>query len=204
MSIQVSPVGAQINWNGYAQPAQPAVPTATPTAMPVNTVTWSPKNQIEDNVYDAYQFSKFPLSLGGESFWTGGSIRRQIASWFSGIPTDRLTAYGVREQFMRLQGMTPDYARLLQMAYYQQVPANAANTEAAPLTWLAQFGAPGGINDWVLRGPMIVSLGVLAAQTAMQLGYVPDVPGNQALESFGQQAGQIAPPYAPQPMMTQP
>ncbi|HEY9723500.1 MAG TPA: hypothetical protein V6D47_15925 [Oscillatoriaceae cyanobacterium] len=203
MSIQVSLPNLSVNYGAAPTIPQPVAPAATaPATTAAQPFMWSPKTQIEDNAYDAYAFSKFPLNLGGVGFWTGGSIRRSIASMFSNIPADRLQAYGVREQFMRLQGMSPDYARLLQMAYYQQVPANAMTTETMPLTWLAQFGAPGTLNDWMLRGPMIISLGALAAQTAMQMGYVPDVPGNQALESFGQQAAQIAPPV--QPMMAQP
>lgn len=221
MSIQSfnpAPVRAQSSWNvdlGLAQPAAGAAPVAPvappvsrPAAQPAAQPTtdwnnWSPKGTLFDHAYDAYQFSKAPLSLGGVSFWTGGSIRRSIASMISKIPNDRLVVMHTRQQFMKIEGMKPDTARLLTAAYYNAAQTTPGVAQTHPLQWMAQFGESGSLADWLVRGPLIVELNLHAAQIAMDQGFYPEVPNNSTLKAIGQAAGRLFAPVAPGPAAPQ-
>jgi hypothetical protein len=209
MSIQSFTPRAQANWDlnlpvGGTQPVAPAAPAA-PTA-PVQPQApqqgnpwenWSAKGQLFDYGYDAYMFSKFPLNVGGPSFWTGGGLRMKMASMFSKIPQERLIVLAVREQFMKVQGMTPDHARVLQMAYYNHLNSDPTLRNTPPLNWLAQYGAGGTMNDWLLRGPLIVEMNLIAGQVALEQGWAPDVPGNGTLTKYGASALSLLPPAVP-------
>ena len=201
MSVQFShPVRPQASWNvqlPVAQPTGGSQPTAQSQPAADPWANWSPKGQVFDHAYDAYMFGKFPLNLGGAGFWTGGGLRRTIATAFSKIPEDRLVAYAVREQFMKVEGLKPDHARVLQRAFYNHLTHNPALAGTPPLNWLAQYGATGSLNDFLLRGPLIVELNLIAAQVAMEQGFAPEVPGNNALTNFGQQAARLLPPTTP-------
>jgi hypothetical protein len=206
MSVQFNtPVRTQSNWNVNlpvaAQPVGGTTPTAPVQAQPAQQAdpwaNWSAKGQVFDHAWDAYMFTKFPLSLGGTSFWTGGSVRMKLASMFSKIPQDRLVTIAVREQFMKVDGLTADHARVLQMAYYNHLNNDPAMRNTPPLNWLAQYGASGGMNDWLLRGPLIVEMNLIAAQVAMEKGFAPAVPGNELLKGFGAKALTLLPPAVP-------
>lgn len=207
MSIQSFAPRAQANWdlNLPVGGAQPVAPAATAPAAPVTQApqqadpwaNWSPKGQLFDYAYDAYVFSKFPLNMGGPEFWTGGQARMKLASLFSKIPSDRMITLAVREQFMKVQGMTPDHARVLQMAYYNHLNSDPTLRNTPPLNWLAQYGAGGTMNDWLVRGPLIVEMNLIAGQVALQNGWAPDVPGNGALTNYGAAASRLLPPVAP-------
>lgn len=216
MSIQSyrpATVRPQSNWGvdlGLAQPAAGSAPVApaapAPVAPPKATTqpttdwnNWSPKGTLFDHAYDAYQFSKFPLSMGGVSFWTGGSLRRSIASMISKIPNERLVVMHTRQQFMKLEGMKPDTARLLTAAYFNAASTTPGVAQTHPLQWMAQFGESGSLADWLVRGPLIVELNLHAAQIAMDQGFYPEVPNNSSLKKYGQAAGQMFPPTAPAP-----
>jgi hypothetical protein len=170
------------------------IPATNPPSQPlqiqagVDYNNWSPKGSILDSGYDAYKFSQFPLSLGGVSLWSGSGFMRSLASAFSGIPTERLEVYNTRSQLMRVPGMKEDYARLLQMAY------TSSGTNLKPMQWLAQYAAAGDINDYLLRGPLLVSLNLFAGKLAVDAGFVADVPGNNTLKALAQEAAKIAPP----------
>lgn len=172
----------------------------------------SPKTTIYDHPYDAYKLERFPVSLGGPRFWGGGGIRRAIASFLTGVPEDRLKAYAVRAEFMKVPGMSPDHARLLQMVYANhtqgQMPLRHSLLRGgAPLSWLGQYGAPGGTYDWTLRGPLVLELNAASFSLQMSSGYRSDVPGNGELQRYGQAAMGMAPPMAPgygQPAYPQP
>jgi hypothetical protein len=207
MSITSFNPMATSNWNldlpvGGAAPAAPVAPVApvqatapTPTATPVANPwgNWNGKGSTFDYAYDAYMFTKFPLNIGGPSFWGGGPIRRTIASAFSKIGQDRLAAYAIRAEFLKVPGMTPDSARLLEMAYVQQTNGQAPLSNKAPIRWLSQFGGGGGVNDFLVRGPLMILLGTCAAQCAMQFGFLPDVPGVGTIKDLGDAAMRIAP-----------
>lgn len=173
---------------------QPVARPATQAQPAQDWGNWSGKGQVFDHAYDAYQFSKFPLSFGGVGFWTGGSIRRKIAGMFSKIPEDRLITLQVRHQLMRVEGMKPDHARVLQLAYFNHASTDPAVGRTHPLQWLSQYGASGSMNDWLLRAPLIVELGMHAAQVAIEQGFVPETPGKDALKRYGQAAAQLMPP----------
>jgi hypothetical protein len=208
MSISSYTPAPQSNWSlnlvGGAAPAAATTPAAPQAAAPVAQpqaadpwANWSPKGQVFDYAYDAYMFTKFPLNVGGVDFWTGGPLRMKAASLFSKIPSDRMTTIAVREQFMKVQGMTPDHARVLQMAYYNHLNNDPAMRNTPPLNFLAQYAASGGINDYLLRGPLIVEMNLIAGQVALQAGWAPDVPGNTALKNYGALAARLLPPAAP-------
>jgi hypothetical protein len=201
-----------------AQPASAPVVAATTASIPQPTANvasanynWNyanPREHIFDHPYDGWRMNKGLMKLGGVGFWSRFAVTRAIASAITNIPTERLKAYAVREKFMQVPGMRPDYARVLQLAYAQQTGGQQPLANKAPLSWLGQFGAPGTVNDWIVRAPFQVTMQTIAVQSAMQTGHYPEVPGNRALESVGQQAMMIAPPnynqyqqYPNQPMM---
>lgn len=189
--IDLGALGATAPVGGAAQPA-PVVqqqPAATNTWG-----SWNGKGQIYDYAYDAYVFSKFPLNIGGSSFWTGGPIRRGLVSMFSKVSNERLVALDIRNQFMKLPGMDADSARLLEMAYTQASNGKPATANKAPLRWLAQFGGGGSLNDWLVRGPLVLTLGILSAQVGVDFGFLPSVPGMDKLRELGDAALRVAPP----------
>lgn len=206
MSIQSFNASPTQSWNvGLPTTVQPmggTAPVAPVQAQPAQQAAdpwanWKPQGKVFDHAYDAYMFTKFPLSLGGTKFWTGGQFRMKIASMFSKIPQERLVTIAVREQFMKVQGMTPDHARVLQMAYYAQLNADPALRNTPPLNWLSQFGGGGTMNDWLVRGPLIVTMNLIAAQVALEQGWAPDVPGNSKLSSYGAAAAALLPAAVP-------
>lgn len=184
----------------------PNQPTQQPNQAQSN-YNWqyaNPKDHIFDHPYDGYAMNKGLMKLGGVGFWARFAPMRAIASMITKIPTQRLEAYAVREKFMKVPGMRPDYARVLQLAYFNQTGGQQPLGRNAPLSWLGQFGAPGGVNDWVLRGPFLLELNMVSVNYAMQTYHKPDVPGNNALEQLAQQAAMIAPPQFQQGYNQQP
>lgn len=187
--------------------AQAVAPASYPQyAQPIqaqSNYNWNyanPKDHIFDHPYDGYAMNKGLMKLGGVGFWTRFGVTRQIASMITKIPTQRLEAYAVREKFMHVQGMTPDYARILQQSYFNATGGQQPLSRNAPLSWLGQFGQPGGIADFTVRGPLIVEMNMNAFNYALQWGYKPDVPGNNTLERLAQGAAMQAPPqYYQQP-----
>ena len=177
LQAPVTAASAQYNWN-YA----------------------NPRDHIFDHPYDGYAMNKGLMKLGGVGFWTRFGVTRSIASAITKIPEQRLHAYAVREKFMKVQGMKPDYARLLQISYFNKTGGQMPLQRNAPLSFLGQFGAPGDVNDWVLRGPFLLELHASSVQYAMSSFYKPEVPGNRELENLARGAMMIAPPqYAQQP-----
>jgi hypothetical protein len=188
----------------YTPPAAPVAADVTTASYGTNWNGLDPHGNIFDCAYDAWKMNSFPMSLGGVPFWTGGPMRRAIAAMITGIPTERLQALAVRNQFMKVPGMIPDYARVLQVTYANhtqgQQPLKIGNFGSrvnGPLSWLAQYGAPGGVYDWTLRGPLEVEMNTLSVQMAMYSGFRPSVPGNNALENLARAASQYAPPLPP-------
>ena len=183
----------------FAQyPQQPQQPQ---TASAYNWNYANPKDHIFDHPYDGYAMNRGLMKLGGVGFWASFGLTRQFASMVTKIPTQRLEAYAVREKFMKVPGMTPDYARVLQLSYLSQSGGQQPLARNAPLSWLSQFGQSGGIADWTVRGPMMLEMNMNAVNYAMQTYHKPDVPGNNALERLAQGAAMIAPPqgYQQQP-----
>jgi hypothetical protein len=164
----------------------------------------NPHQHIFDYPYDAWKMNSFPMQLGGIGFWCGGPLRRAFTSMVTGIPNDRLNALAVRDKFMSLPGMRPDWARVLQVAYANhtqgQMPLKAGswpNQVDGPDSWLAGYGAPGGIYDWTLRGPLEIELQTGAVQMMMATGFRPDVPGAGSLQQMAAWAATKAPPLPP-------
>jgi hypothetical protein len=174
-----------------------------------NWNTANPRDHIFDHPYDGYALNRGLMKLGGVGFWSRFSLTRSLASMVTKIPTERLHAYAVREKFMQVPGMRPDYARVLQLAYFSQTNGQMPLRKQAPLTWLGQYGAPGDLNDWILRGPFLVTLHTASVQYAMSTYHAPMVPNNREIQAFGQHAMMIAPPafnpapgqHGPQPPM---
>lgn len=186
LGVPVAAPAAPVGGNTPAPVAQPAAQT--------DWSNWSAKGQLFDHAYDAYMFSKFPLSIGGVGLWTGSGLMRGLAKMFSKIPDDRLITMQVRHQFMKVEGMKADHARVLQLAYYNAANTNPAVGQTHPLQWLAQYGQSGTMADWLVRGPLIVEMGLHAASVTMDLGFTPDVPNNSTLKALGQKAAQLMPP----------
>ncbi|MEB3197274.1 MAG: hypothetical protein VKP62_08730 [Candidatus Sericytochromatia bacterium] len=166
-----------------------------------NGYNWNylhPRDHIFDHPYDGWALNRGLMQLGGVRFWTRYAWTRAIASSLTKIPEQRLHAYAVREQFMRVPGMRPDHARLLQLAYQDQTMGRMPLHRLAALSWLGQYGAPGDVNDWVLRGPFLLTLHAASVQYAMGTYHAPAVPSNRELAALGQAALMIAPPaYQP-------
>ena len=95
---------------------------------------------------------------------------------------------------MRIPGMKPDFARLLQMAYNNQTGGQQPLHNRAPLQWLGQFSAPGAVNDWIVRGPLVIELSTLALNYGMSMMYTPEVPDATTLGYLAQQALSMSPP----------
>jgi hypothetical protein len=184
------------------QPAAPSVATASaappPTAqMGALSYNWNmanPRDHIFDHPYDGWALNRGLMKLGGVGFWSRYTLTRNIASMITKIPTQRLRTYAVREKFMTVPGMKPDYARVLQLAYFDQTNGQMPLHRQGPLTWLAQYGAPGDLNDWILRGPFLVTLHTASVQYAMNTYHAPLVPNAREIMMFGQHAMMIAPP----------
>lgn len=165
-----------------------------------NWNTANPREHIFDHPYDGWALNRGLMKLGGVGFWSRYALTRNLASMITKIPTQRLHAYAVREKMMAIPGMRPDYARLLQLAYSDQTNGQMPLHRQAPLTWLGQYGAPGDLNDWVLRGPFLITLHATAVQYAMNTYHAPMVPSSRELQAFGQHAMMIAPPnFNPSP-----
>lgn len=200
----MSTIGAIRTATPYTTPAAAPAVAAAPASFGTNWNAVDPHGHIFDYPYDAWKMNSFPMSAGTIGFWTGGPMRRAITSMITGIPTQRLQALAVRNQLMKVPGMTPDYARVLQLAYANhtqgQQPLKIGTFGSridGPLGWLAQYGAPGSVYDWTLRGPLEVELNTLAVQMTMYTGFRPSVPGNNALENLARGASQFAPPLPP-------
>ncbi|MDB5096036.1 MAG: hypothetical protein JWM80_457 [Cyanobacteria bacterium RYN_339] len=199
----ISPIRSNFNSTTVAPAAQPAG-GAAPASYGNDWNAINPHTHIFDFPYDGWKMNSFPISLGGIGFWTGGPMRKAITSMITGIPQDRLSALAVRTEFMKVPGMTPDYARVLQATYLANTQGqqpmkigNFGSRISAPLSWLAQYGAPGGVYDWTLRGPLEIEMNTIAMQMTMYTGFRPSVPGNNALETLAQQAMRFAPPLPP-------
>jgi hypothetical protein len=48
-----------------------------------------------------------------------------------------------------------------------------------------------------VRGPLIVTMNLIAAQVALEQGWAPDVPGNSKLTSYGAAAAALLPAAVP-------
>jgi hypothetical protein len=154
----------------------------------------NPRDHIFDHPYDGWAMNRGFVGLFPLGFWTRFAPMRGLASALTKIPEQRLHTYAVREKFMRVPGMRPDYARVLQLAYSNATQGQMPMQRNAPLSWLGQYGAPGDINDWVLRGPFILGLHTTAVQYGLATYHTPSVPGNGELLAIAQQALMIAPP----------
>lgn len=180
-----------------AQAASFGQPIGAPVKAASTDYNWNyahPRDHIFDHPYDGWAMNRGLMKLGGVGFWTRFSVTRSIASMITKIPQERLHALQVRHQFMKVPGMKPDFARLLQAAYANKTGGQMPLAHKAPLAWLGQFGAPGDVNDWVLRGPFLLELHAMSVQFAMQTFYKPEVPGNRELASIAQGAMMVAPP----------
>lgn len=197
------PVRAQNYWNidlGLTQPvggSTPTAPVAQPQPQTDPWATWTPKGKVFDHAYDDYQFSRFPLSIGGVGLWAGNGVMRGLASAISKIPQERLQAYAVRQQFMKIDNLPPDHARLLQRSYFSAIENDPNVARQKPLEWLSQFGQSGSLAAWLVRGPQIVVLEALRIEIAMKDGFTPDGIGSTRLRGYGEAAMRLAPPPAP-------
>jgi hypothetical protein len=182
-----------------AAPSDAYVASAPATTASYNWGYANPRDHIFDHPYDGWAMNRGIVGLFPLGFWTRFAPMRGLASAITKIPEQRLHTYAVREKLMRLQGMTPDYARVLQLAYFNATQGQMPLHRNAPLTWLGQYGAPGDLNDWVLRGPFILGLHTTAVQYGLSTYHTPSVPGNRELQALAQQAAMIAPPAMQQP-----
>lgn len=171
-------------------------PVASTTPMPVGNTwgTWNGNSSTFDYAYDAYAFSKFPLSMGGPGFWGAGPVRRWLASTFSKVGEDRLYEYAIRAQFMKVPGMDPSTARLLQIVYAQETNGLAPIDDNAALRWFSQFSGNNVISNVLQQGPLMIAMGAAAAQCAVSFGFIPSVIGVNQIAALAQQAARIAPP----------
>jgi hypothetical protein len=182
-----------------AAPSDAYVASAPAIASNYNWGYANPRDHIFDHPYDGWALNRGIVGLFPLGFWTRFAPMRGLASAITKVPEQRLHTYAVREKLMRVQGMTPDHARVLQLAYFNATQGQMPLHRNAPLTWLGQYGAPGDINDWVLRGPFILSLHTTAVQYGLSTYHTPAVPGNRELQSLAQHAAMIAPPVMHQP-----
>jgi hypothetical protein len=192
--VVAAPATAPVYAANTYLPSQPAPQPVQAAGVQYNWNYANPRDHIFDFPYDGYAMNKGLMKLGGVRFWASNGFTRSIASMITKIPNERLKAYYVREKFMQLPGMKPDFARLLQVSYAQKTGGQMPTWNNAPLSWLGQYAAPGGVNDWVVRGPFLLELNMLAVNYAMQTYHHPEVPGNRELEQIAQQAAMKAPP----------
>gem|GEM_PF-5614140 len=168
--------------------------TNDPSAAYYDWNAANPREHIFDSPYDGWALNRGLMKLGGVGFWSRFSLTRAIAAMITKIPAQQLKAYSVRVSLMRIPGMKPDFARLLQMSYNNQTGGQQPLHNRAPLQWLGQFSAPGQLNDWLVRGPLVIELNTLAMNYAMSTMYTPEVPDATTLGYLAQQALSIAPP----------
>lgn len=74
-------------------------------------------SRLIGNEMDLARLSRWGIASEGMlRFAAGGSIRRAIASFLTGIPEQKILMYGQMADMLRVRGMDPDAAHLLVMA----------------------------------------------------------------------------------------
>lgn len=152
-----------------------AVAVPQPQQMTANS-DLAMMSRIIENPQDLGGLNRWGLASPGMlRFAAGGSIRRAIASFLTGVPTDRLIVYGQMADMMRINGMQPDWANLL---VNSGIPSPAE---------LSRYSGS-DIAATVQRGILLGTLTAKSLEKAMTYGRAYSVPDFSTLGLLAQNA----------------
>lgn len=132
------------------------------------------------NEMDLARLSRWGLASEGMlRFAAGGSIRRAIASFLTGIPEQKILMYGQMADMLRVRGMDPDAAHLLVVSGCR-----------TPME-LARYSGDNGISK-VQRGIVWAGMAAQAANSVLSDSRTYQVPSMDQLKLLADAAVGVA------------